>query len=296
MSEKAVETTPAPHNIYQKLIAVRKSVPYLEKANVGYQFKYVSSSQTLGALRKAMDEEGLLLVPKITDIVVKDHTTAKDKHEYFTALTMEFTWINADKPEETIVCPWYGQGLDDGEKGVGKALTYAEKFFMLKFFNIATDKDDPDSFQKKHDENGNGNGKEGGGVETVTSPPYIPKKKEEPATPPANTATATPPAQSPAPTGNAETRNFIPSDVRILTGTKKDTGKPWTKYVIKGPDGDYSTFSESLAGEAKKAKESGALIGLTYTTNKFGNEVVSIGPALYFPDDDFIPEFEEVAS
>jgi hypothetical protein len=28
-------------------------------------------------------------------------------------------------------------------------MTYAEKYFMLKFFNIATDKDDPDSFQKK---------------------------------------------------------------------------------------------------------------------------------------------------
>ena len=39
--------------------------------------------------------------------------------------------------------------MDDGEKGVGKALTYAEKYFMLKFFNIPTDKDDPDSFQKK---------------------------------------------------------------------------------------------------------------------------------------------------
>ena len=28
-----------------------------------------------------------------------------------------------------------------GEKGVGKALTYGKKYFLLKFFNIATDKD-----------------------------------------------------------------------------------------------------------------------------------------------------------
>ena len=67
----------------------------------------------------------------------------------FTELDLEFTWINAENPEETIVCPWYGQGVDSGEKGVGKALTYAEKYFILKQFNIATDKDDPDSFQKK---------------------------------------------------------------------------------------------------------------------------------------------------
>jgi hypothetical protein len=65
-------------------------------------------------------------------------------------LDLEYTWINADNPEETIVIPFYGQGVDiAGEKGVGKALTYAEKYFLLKQFNIATDKDDPDAFQEK---------------------------------------------------------------------------------------------------------------------------------------------------
>ena len=40
---------------------------------------------------------------------------------------------------------FYGQGVDiSGEKGVGKALTYAEKYFLLKFFNIPTDEADPD--------------------------------------------------------------------------------------------------------------------------------------------------------
>jgi hypothetical protein len=135
-------------NIYQKLIEVRKSVPYLQKDNVGHQFKYVSSSQTLGALKSEMDAQGLLLVPSVKSERVLDHTTSKGAHWYFTVLTVEFTWINAELPEERITCQWTGQGLDDGEKGVGKALTYAEKFFMLKFFNIPTDKDDPDSFQK----------------------------------------------------------------------------------------------------------------------------------------------------
>jgi hypothetical protein len=46
--------------------------------------------------------------------------------------------------------PFYAQGVDiAGEKGVGKALTYGEKYFLLKTFNIATDKDDPDAFQEK---------------------------------------------------------------------------------------------------------------------------------------------------
>lgn len=136
-------------NIYQKLIEVRKTAPYLKKDNAGYQFKYVSSSQTLGTLRGKMDDLGLLLIPRVLDADVQDHTTRKGDHEYFTILRMLFVWVNADNPDEKIECEWTGQGLDSGEKGVGKALTYAEKYFMLKFFNIATDQDDPDKFQKK---------------------------------------------------------------------------------------------------------------------------------------------------
>ena len=134
-------------NLHQKLIEVRKSVPYLKKENEGYQFKYVSSSQTLGAIREAMDKEGVLLVPN----VVRATLTPKnaEQGQNFTQLEMTFTWVNVEAPDDKISCGWYGQGLDSGEKGVGKALTYAEKYFILKFFNIPTDKDDPDTFQEK---------------------------------------------------------------------------------------------------------------------------------------------------
>lgn len=136
-------------NIYQKLIEVRKSVPYLQKGEKGYQFNFVSSAVALGSLKNSMNEQGLLLVPRVTGNTVEDHQTSKGGHEYFTRIEIEFTWVNADKPDETITCPWIGQGLDSGEKGVGKACTYAEKYFLLKFFNIPTDKDDPDSFQQR---------------------------------------------------------------------------------------------------------------------------------------------------
>ncbi len=141
-------------NIYQKLIEVRKSVPYLQKSADGPQFKYVSSSQVLANVKAKMDELGLLLIPRILKHDVREHVKAeKGTITYFTELEIEYTWLNSEKPEEVIVCPFYGQGVDiAGEKGVGKALTYAEKYFMLKFFNIPTDKDDPDRFQDKHED------------------------------------------------------------------------------------------------------------------------------------------------
>ena len=170
-------------NIYQKLVEVRKGVLYLQKENQGHQFKYVSSSQTLSALREKMDELGLLLVPSILEEHL--HTKWANKEagatEHMTELVVEFTWINAEKPEEKITCRWYGQGLDTGEKGVGKALTYAEKYLLLKFFNIATDKDDPDAFQDKQDDKAAGASKQSAPKQEAKQqqpPPVAPPPEE----------------------------------------------------------------------------------------------------------------------
>jgi hypothetical protein len=141
-------------NLYQKLIEVRKSVPYLQKenntkGNASFAYSYVSSSQTLASVRMKMDELGIILEPEIIETKVTQTKSSSGATNFFTELIMTMTFVNAEKPEEKIVKQWYAQGTDSGEKGVGKALTYGEKYFILKFFNIATDKDDPDSFQDK---------------------------------------------------------------------------------------------------------------------------------------------------
>jgi len=133
-----------------KLLEVRKSVDYLQKSASGSQFKYTSSSQVLSAVREKMNELGLVLVASIVNTQLHSTLNKKDVMVHFTELWMTMTWVDTDTGE-TIEIPWYGQGVDlAGEKGVGKALTYAEKYFILKQFNIPTDKDDPDAFQEKN--------------------------------------------------------------------------------------------------------------------------------------------------
>ena len=102
-----------------------------------------------------MNEEKLLLVPDVEDakfstIIEKTSAKGNPTVDLLTEIFITFKWINAENPEETLTVKWYGQGVDtSGEKGVGKAYTYAEKYFLLKFFNIPTDKDDPDLFEQK---------------------------------------------------------------------------------------------------------------------------------------------------
>lgn len=137
-------------SLFRKLIEIRKECTYLKKENQGYQFKYVSASQIFGAFRNKMDELNVLLSPRIISHTVREFTTQQNKTEFMTELDIEFTWINADDPKETLDCQFYAQGVDSAEKGVGKALTYAEKYFLLTFFQIATDTDDPDPNQSRN--------------------------------------------------------------------------------------------------------------------------------------------------
>lgn len=145
-------------NIYQKLVEVRKSVPYLKKENEGQQFNYVSSSQIIGAVRQKLDEYCIFLevrvlnreiVPFVEELDYKGQK--KNRTTYRVDLDLEYVWINGENPTEKIISPFFASGLDigDSSKAIGKALTYAEKYFFLKSFNIATDKDDADSFQER---------------------------------------------------------------------------------------------------------------------------------------------------
>lgn len=149
----ADEQAVKPLNLQQKLIEVRKAVPYLQKAASGSQYQYVGSSQTLSSVMEKMNELGVLLKQEIISQRVTQFHTAKGALQFMTDADMRFTWINADDPSDREEALWQGQGVDNGEKGIGKLATYAEKYFILKSFNIATDKDDPDSFQQKVEAN-----------------------------------------------------------------------------------------------------------------------------------------------
>ena len=136
-------------NIHQKLCELRKKVSYIQKTEQGAQG--VSSSNVLAKVRPIMDELGILLIPSVSNAKTfpkKDYGKPESK-ELFTEVWMQFEWINSEEPTDKIISSWYSQGLDMGEKGIGKALTYGEKSFILKSLNIPTDKDDPDTFANR---------------------------------------------------------------------------------------------------------------------------------------------------
>lgn len=145
--------TNKPKGLLPKLAALQSTVRGLGKDTKGNSYEYVSGSKVLDAVRPRMDELGLLLVQEVEDIrnerldyTVGSDTKPRQKSEMFTSVSMLFTWIDTETGEKLPV-RFAANGCNGWDKGLGSALTYGERYFLLKFFHIATDEDDVDARQ-----------------------------------------------------------------------------------------------------------------------------------------------------
>lgn len=146
-------------NLYQKIADVKANIDGFTKDTKSYKYSYVSGSQVLHRIRNKMIEHRLLLVPSTTQENYKQiEVTRFNKNagrevtvtEFVVEMKLTYTWINAEKPEERMEVTFYSVGQqDDVSKAHGTALTYSERYFLMKFFNIPTDEDDADAKQKQ---------------------------------------------------------------------------------------------------------------------------------------------------
>jgi hypothetical protein len=141
-------------NLFQKLLEIQKRVVGLGKDSKSFSYQYVSGSKVLEHIKPLMNEYGILLKQEVIDIenTRQDYVTAKgvSKTEILTKAIMKFTWVDCetgDKDENYFAA----NGQNDFEKGLGSALTYAERYFLLKYFHISTDEDDIDNPNRKPD-------------------------------------------------------------------------------------------------------------------------------------------------
>jgi hypothetical protein len=137
--------------IYQKLLTIQQRVNGLGKDKATYNYKYVTGDKLLGEVKPMMNELGLLLKQEVLSIenTRQDYVTkAGNKSEILSKVMMKFTWIDTESGEKDENL-FGANGQNDWEKGLGSALTYAERYFLLKYFHIATDEDDIDNDQRK---------------------------------------------------------------------------------------------------------------------------------------------------
>jgi hypothetical protein len=137
--------------IYKKLLEIQKSIKGLSKDKKSHNYDYVTGNKLLSFIKPLMDQHGLILKQEITSIenTRQDYKTKYgEKSEVLSKVMMKFTWIDCETGE-TDVNTFGANGQNDWEKGLGSALTYGERYFLLKYFHIATDEDDIDNAARK---------------------------------------------------------------------------------------------------------------------------------------------------
>lgn len=157
MEEKKIENTSKKTqnnklNIYQKMsIATKKIQTVAKNLKVGEgtksEYKAVKEADVLNAVKPIEIELGIYSYPLDRKILKDERTVFKNKfgenENFVIRLETIYRFINTDNPEEFIDIKTYGDGVDSQDKAPGKAMTYADKYALLKAYKIQTG-DDPD--------------------------------------------------------------------------------------------------------------------------------------------------------
>jgi hypothetical protein len=141
-------------SLVRKLNEIKKQVGYLKKTgeNKSQKYKYVEESAVIEAVRELMIERNLMIFPETPEITVTPSgTSSGGAQKNLTTVKMVFTLEDGDSGETRTVSMG-GQGVDPGDKGIYKAETGANKYALLKLFQIPTgddpELDDPDTGEK----------------------------------------------------------------------------------------------------------------------------------------------------
>lgn len=125
-------------NIFQRISAVMQDVQYLAKDDQiefgKTKYRAISEEKVTTTIRKSLITHGIVIVP-----VKQEHS----KDGVLTTVDVTYRIQNVEDESDYIEAVSSGTGVDTQDKGVGKAMTYAYKYLLLRTFAIPTG-EDPD--------------------------------------------------------------------------------------------------------------------------------------------------------
>ncbi len=134
-------------SLYQKILSAQKAIGFVSKngKNTFHKYDYATESDILDSVKKAANEAGLVIL-----------TSADSEHGQFEAFNgrgekslvrwakvrLNYKIVDAETGEKEEGS-FDGYSEDNGDKAIYKATTGANKYFLMKFFGVATG-DDPE--------------------------------------------------------------------------------------------------------------------------------------------------------
>ena len=140
MENKANQITIGSFNEVIKAVqADKRLIPDLLKAENGNNFRAVSESAILDVINPILIEHEWFYEIRVkkSDLQIREAFGAKGKKLQFIAtIEVAVVFHNCLFPEEMVGTESVGMGIDDNDKAMGKAYTYAVKYALLKLFRL----------------------------------------------------------------------------------------------------------------------------------------------------------------
>lgn len=139
-------------NIYERMQKVTEEMAVVQKKldiRIGNSSKYkaVSERDILDNVKPLETKYRIYSYPMERNVLQSDVLTKNNENGSINSLFMRietvYRFINIDIPEQYVDIKSYADGIDTGDKAPGKAMTYADKYALMKGYKISTG-DDPD--------------------------------------------------------------------------------------------------------------------------------------------------------
>lgn len=144
-------------NIFEKMAAITEELrPVAKNMTVGTgnnKYKAVSERDILDAVKPLEYKHGVYSYPvgrtvlesNILESESEYNGKVTKKSTFMSRIETVYRFVNIEKPEEFIEMTTFAEGIDPADKGSGKAMTYADKYALMKAYKISTG-DDPDQY------------------------------------------------------------------------------------------------------------------------------------------------------
>ena len=147
-------------NIYERMSAITSELQTvaknLEVSTGKNSYKAVSERDILDAVKPLEAKYGVYSYPVDRNVLesnllesVKEYTdkggntTATKSTTLMSRIKTVYRFVNIDDPTQYIDTITFAEGIDSQDKGSGKAMTYSDKYALMKAYKISTG-EDPD--------------------------------------------------------------------------------------------------------------------------------------------------------
>ena len=144
-------------NIFKRLSAITDELQTVAKnldVSLGKdkgKYKAVGEVDILNAVKPLEVKHGVYSYPVKREVIEsKEMINKYDTVNLFMRVETTYRFVNVDKPDEYIEIISYGDGVDPSDKGCGKAMTYADKYALMKAYKISTGEDPDQTASEEH--------------------------------------------------------------------------------------------------------------------------------------------------